>query len=80
MQIIYTRHARQRMRQRNVTEMQVTETLEMPDEIKSGDAGEEIAIKRYGNRELRVVYEEVAANTFVIYTVIKPKIPRSGRM
>ena len=68
------------MSQRNVSEMQVVETLETPDEIQPGDVGEEIAIKGYGNRELRVVYEEIVADTFVIYTVIKPKIPRSGRM
>ena len=72
MRIIYTRHARQRTRQRKISQEQVEETLEVPDDILPGDNGEEIAIKRYENREMRVVYED----TVVIYTVIKPRISR----
>jgi hypothetical protein len=34
MRIIYTRHARQRMRQRKVSEEQVEETLAEPDEVE----------------------------------------------
>jgi len=74
MRVIYTRHAKQRMEQRKVEPEQVEETLEMPDEIVPGDNGEEIAIKRYGNREVRVVYEETGADTVVIYTVMKPRV------
>lgn len=55
MKIIYTRHARQRMKQRKVTETQVEETLSNPDEIEAGDNGGDMAIRRYGGRELRVV-------------------------
>lgn len=76
MHIIYTRHARQRMKQRKVDPEQVEETLEMPDEIMPGDNGEEIAIKRYGSREVRVVYEETSTDTVVIYTVMKPRVRR----
>lgn len=75
MQIIYTRHARQRMQQRNVTETEVEETLAWPDEIHPGDNGEEIALKQYGNRELRVVFEAAGADTVVVITVVKSKIP-----
>jgi hypothetical protein len=62
------------MKQRNVDPNQVEETLEFPDEIMPGDNGEEIAIKQYGNREVRVVYEQTGAETIVIYTVMKPKV------
>jgi len=76
MRIIYTRHARQRMRQRKVTELQVEETLTKPDEIETGDNGGDIAIRRYGEREVRVVYGEPEQDTYVIYTVIKPRIQK----
>jgi len=75
-QIIYTRHARKRMQQRGISAAEVEETLEFPDEILSGDNGEEIAVKQYGNRELRVVFAATTAETVLIYTVIKPKIKR----
>jgi hypothetical protein len=76
MQIIFTRHARQRMTERKVSEGRVQETLETPDEIISGDMGEEIAIKQYGSRQVRVVYEESEAETYVIYTVINTRLHR----
>lgn len=80
MQIIYTRHARQRMRQRKVTEEQVEETLAEPDEIEPGDNGGDIAIRRYGAREVRIVFDEPEEDTYLIYTVIKPRIQkRQGR-
>jgi len=63
MRIIYTRHAKQRMEQRKVTPEQVEETIESPHDILPGDNGEEIAIRRYENYEVRVVYEETEANT-----------------
>lgn len=73
MNILYTRHAQQRMRQRKVREEEVVETLENPDEIIPGDNGGDMAIKRYGNREVRVVYTEPEEGTFLIYTVMKPR-------
>lgn len=74
MRIIYTRHAKQRMEQRKVTPEQVEETIESPDDVLPGDNGEEIAIRRYENYEVRVVYEETEANTVVIYTVMRPRV------
>lgn len=74
MHVIYTRHAEQRMIHRKVSPEQVVETIESPDEILPGDNGEEIAIRRYGARELRVVYEEIEADTVVVYTVMKPRV------
>ncbi|HEX6387122.1 MAG TPA: DUF4258 domain-containing protein [Anaerolineae bacterium] len=74
MRIIYTRHARQRMKQRKVTEEQVEETLTTPDILEPGDSGGSIAIRRYGGREVRVVYDEPEEDVYVVFTVIKPKI------
>ena len=73
MRIVYTRHARQRMAQRNISEEQVIETLEWPDEVLPGNHNEETAVRLYGAREVRVIYEEVEAETYLILTVIKPK-------
>lgn len=74
MQIIYTRHAQQRMKKRKVTKKQVEKTLTYPDEVESGDNGGDIAIRRYGGREVRVVYGEPEEDNYVVYTVIKPRI------
>jgi len=74
MSITYTHHAKQRMIQRKVSAEQVAETLESPDEVIPGDSSEESAVKRYGAREVRVVYEETDTGNFVIYTVMKPRV------
>lgn len=36
-------------------------------------SNEETAVRRYGDREIRVVYEEIEPETYLIYTVIKAK-------
>ena len=74
MRITYTHHAQQRMMQRKVSADQVTETLEAPDELVPGESGEEIAVERFGAREVHVVYREAEAGSFVIYTVMKPRV------
>jgi hypothetical protein len=73
MQIIFTRHARLRMQQRHITELQLQETLEDPDELLPGDNGGDRAIRHYGERDVRVVYREVEEDVFVIFTVMKPR-------
>ena len=78
MHISYTGHAKRRMNQRKVSPEQVIETIESPDELTAGDRGEEIAIKRYGAREVRVVYEEVDADSVIVYTVMKPHVHVHG--
>lgn len=70
MQIIYTYHARQRMLQRKITEEQVKQVLDSPDEINHGDGGEEIAVKNFAARSVRVVYKETEDQAIVVYTVI----------
>lgn len=74
MKIRYTRHARQRMAQRNIRDEQVIETLESPDEILQGDRLEMIAVRADGVREIRIVYEEADEDTIIIYTVIQSRI------
>jgi len=49
-------------------------TLESPGELIPGENGEEIAVKRFGAREVRVVYKETDAGCFVIYTAMKSHV------
>ena len=75
MKIIYTHHAQQRMAQRKIDLAQVTETLDAPDNVIPGDQHEQIAIKNYGNREVRVVFQSIDDDTVIVYTVMKPRVP-----
>lgn len=52
----------------------------MPDEIRHGDAGEEIAIKNFGTRSVRVMYEEAEEETVVVYIVIASSLKSQRRM
>lgn len=81
MKIVYTYHARKRMTQRKVTPEQVEEVLTWPDDILPGERDEEIASKRFGIREIRVVYEETGRDIVVVYTVISKRLEgqRKGR-
>jgi hypothetical protein len=74
MRIIYTHHAQQRMKQRKVTHEQVELTLAEPDEIQPGDNGGDIVVKNFGDREVQVVYEAIDADTYLIFTVMKPRV------
>ncbi len=74
MQIIFTRHARQRMLQRQVSLEQVIETIESPDDVTIGENGETIALKNYGNREVRVAYDLREPDVAVVFTVMKPRV------
>jgi hypothetical protein len=74
MKIVYTHHAQQRMAQRKIDPAQVTETLESPDNVIPGDQREQIAIRNYGNREVRVVFEDIDDDTVLVYTVLKPRV------
>jgi hypothetical protein len=60
MKIVYTYHAKKRMAQRKATPEQVEEALAWPDDTLPGEQDEEIAIKQFGAREIRVVYYEDA--------------------
>ena len=74
MRVIFTHHARQRMRQRRISEAEVFETLGAPDDILPGDEHEDIAVRKFGAREILVVYEETGQGTVVIYTVMRRRI------
>ncbi len=78
MRIRYTQHARLRMSQRRISEVQVSETLLSPDQLLEGEQGEMIAVKYYGVRELRVVFLDVDEITIKVIAVIKTGIKSNG--
>gem|GEM_PF-1514362 len=80
MRIRYSHHARQRMQERKVSEVQVEEVLHQPDELTIGEQDEWIATRTYGSRRIQVVYGEIDDtiddNTVLIYTVISVRLLR----
>mgnify|MGYP003383036950 CR=1 FL=1 len=78
MQVRFTRHARQRMSRRRITEREVIDALEAPDELNDGDMGETIAVQRLLDDELRVVYQEVDDDSYLVITVFRGKLSEQG--
>ncbi|MGH2375749.1 MAG: DUF4258 domain-containing protein [bacterium] len=69
--VIYTTHARKRMKQRLVTRRMVQLTLAAPDRPYSRGSldDEEIAERRFGRRTIQVVFEEHKTGEVIIITV-----------
>ena len=78
MQVRFARHARQRMLRRRITEREVIDALEAPDEPNDGDMGETIAVQRLLDDELRVVFQEVADDSYLVITVFRGKLSEQG--
>ena len=55
---VFSKHARERMRARSISEQQVILTLAVPERRFRGSRGNMIAEKTFGSATLRVVYEE----------------------
>jgi len=73
--IILTNHALRRMRERGVPRWQVVKTIYQPEgPIQPGEFNEEIAYRRFGAREIGVVFEETKRNIIIVYTVIVRKL------
>ncbi|MEW5768038.1 MAG: DUF4258 domain-containing protein [bacterium] len=66
----YSKHARYRMRRRGVSQIEVETTVLHPESWYYGSEGEINAIKKFGRKTVRVVYESLPQHIRVI-TVIK---------
>jgi len=66
----YSNHARRRMVDRGVTELEVEQTVLSPDRWYYGEQGEINAVKDFGTHRLRVPYESTPEQIRVI-TVIE---------
>lgn len=67
--VIYTRHARRRMRWREVTEDEVEEAIRHPDRLEPCQRGRTNAFKLIGTRHIRVTFRASEA-AIVVITVV----------
>jgi len=58
MAIDYTEHARFRMRHRTISKANVENTIRKPDIISITRLGRSVALKKYGDKFLKVIYEK----------------------
>ncbi len=69
MEIVYSDHARKRMRQRGITELEIQHVLKYPRYIKKSFEGRKIAEGEINNRKIKVSFIEME-NFIKIITVI----------
>ena len=69
--VIYTRHARRRMKWRKISEQEVEQTLKKPDKINSLPDGRQNAFKTIGQRYIKVSYRDLETEKVVISVVDK---------
>jgi len=70
MQIQFTEHARQRMKERKVQAEEVYIVLAEPDGLRYGEDGEIIAAKILGRRTVEIVYIEMDDIQRVITVIV----------
>jgi len=68
--IRYTRHARVRMKERQVSQEQVEAVVLSPDNWRYGDDDEIIAAKKLGKRRVKVVYLSLPKEIKVITVMV----------
>ena len=69
--IIYTRHARSRMRQHRISIDNVVETIAAPDQLLPGVKNRYNALKRIGNKIIRVTW--VKENDRIVIITVSPR-------
>jgi hypothetical protein len=67
---ILTTHAKQRMKERGVSEKEVFEVLKDPEYSYPGPAGEKNYIKTIGERKIRVVFDSKKNQKIIITAII----------
>ena len=58
MNIVYSNHAKKRLKQRGLTELEIEHVLEYPSYIKKSIEGRKIAEGEIKNRKINVVFVE----------------------
>jgi hypothetical protein len=70
-------HARDQMRERNISEDQLRQTLERPETEYSGDFGRTVAERRFGGRNvIKVVYNRGLQDERIVVTVMRARSRR----
>lgn len=67
--IIYSDHAKKRLKQRGVTELEVEHILKYPGYIKKSFEGRKTAVGEVNNRQIKVIFIE-NKNYIKVITVI----------
>jgi len=77
MPVGYTEHATSRMRHRAISETDVEETLKEPDLSFTTRLGRAAALRKFGRRYLKVIYEKSNSKILVItvYWTRRPQRP-----
>ena len=71
--LLFSRHARLRMRERHVGERLVIDTIGSPDKT-TVEGNQYTAAKRYGNNVLIVVYNKTEGIDFIVTVIFSPKL------
>lgn len=66
MELVLTKHARERMRERGIPLSWINKTLENPTAIMKGNEGKEIAFKEFGANVVEVVFARELGKIIVI--------------
>ncbi len=74
-QVLFTFHAKERIKKWAIKEQMAVETLLMPEEVITGHRNRYIAHRRYGNHLVRAVYE-YEEGLPVLLTIYFPYINR----
>ena len=69
--IKYDRHARQRMKWRMISQVEVEQTLKEPDKTEPTIEGRKNVFKAIGNRYIKVTYRELKDEILIISVVDK---------
>ena len=69
--IRFDRHARRRMQWRGISEAEVTQVLNDPDETETSIKGRMNAFKTIGSKYLKVTYRDLSEELLVISVVNK---------
>ena len=67
MKIVYTDHAKERLKQRDISPLRVFETIRRPERVQRLPDDRKKAVKGYNSRDLVVVYV-VESDLFIIIT------------
>ncbi len=71
MEIIFTRHAKRRMKWREIRESEIKETINSPDRVETALFGRKNAYKNIGDKLLKVTYVEESSKIVIISVVDK---------
>ncbi|TSC92355.1 MAG: hypothetical protein CEN89_749 [Candidatus Berkelbacteria bacterium Licking1014_7] len=68
MEIVFTKHARARLKERGISEKNVKEAIIFPDKSLSGYANKKLIQKKIKNKNLVVIYIEENKSKIIITT------------